>query len=597
MSQMTPAIWVISSDAKYGLSLGMRYPSFYGPAQQARLERLRQAKMLFTGQHREYFLGEDRSQFEFRWVRVSNGRLTRMYFTHNLLGLVATKSADLLLGQEPILSCSNEIQQSKIDALQERSNLHAVFYAAALECAYQAETFLEAVVGADRQVYLQSMPAEEVFPVGPLLPNRQYAQYDRYQIANWGSDHNPIWLLLITHIMCGKIVRECWQLKADKSNGPGEKQNRVPLDAWAKATVAPLLLDQESTGIAVNTVTWIPNQFQGVQVVSDYDGVIDKQDVVNAKDTQLSRVLARHADPKIAMLEYQADDQGNVRTDQEVLFVRSKDEIPAYITWEAQLDAAMKDRDQAIGHLLILTETSPVLLGIQEGAAPDAYKKVRLQAANSLTKAQRKAVYWKAGIRQAVGVCLDLEAAQPGNRFDRSPISVKLSDGIPIDEGEQATTQATLIAAGALSIEGAVEQRFGGDAAGAQKELERLAAQRAQQTPSVLFGEPSPAATDTMSAGGAEAPTTSGGDPALEASVQMTGQEIQTTQDTVLNGTQIASATAIVMAVVEGTMPRDAGMGQLQVLFNLDTNQAAQIMGSAGLTKPPVQPVVAGGNP
>ena len=61
--------------------------------------------------------------------------------------------------------------------------------------------------------------------------------------------------------------------------------------------------------------------------------------------------------------------------------------------------------------------------------------------------------------------------------------------------------------------------------------------------------------------------------------------------DFVLNGAQIASATNIVLAVVAGEFPRDSGLGQLKVLFNLTSEQAATIMGSAGLAKADVLPV------
>ena len=60
-------------------------------------------------------------------------------------------------------------------------------------------------------------------------------------------------------------------------------------------------------------------------------------------------------------------------------------------------------------------------------------------------------------------------------------------------------------------------------------------------------------------------------------------QDIQVSAEYVLNGAQISAATAIVVSVVTGELPRDAGLGQLEVLFNLTAEQAMAIMGSAGL--------------
>jgi len=62
--------------------------------------------------------------------------------------------------------------------------------------------------------------------------------------------------------------------------------------------------------------------------------------------------------------------------------------------------------------------------------------------------------------------------------------------------------------------------------------------------------------------------------------VEPQGDEVAS--ESVLNGAQITAATGIVMQVAEGLMPRDAGIGQLQVLFNLSLEKAEMIMGSAG---------------
>lgn len=49
-----------------------------------------------------------------------------------------------------------------------------------------------------------------------------------------------------------------------------------------------------------------------------------------------------------------------------------------------------------------------------------------------------------------------------------------------------------------------------------------------------------------------------------------------------LNGAQVTAATSIVKSVELGELPRDAGLGQLKILFNLTEEQAQEMMGSAG---------------
>jgi HK97 family phage portal protein len=65
-----------------------------------------------------------------------------------------------------------------------------------------------------------------------------------------------------------------------------------------------------------------------------------------------------------------------------------------------------------------------------------------------------------------------------------------------------------------------------------------------------------------------------------------------------LNGAQVTAATAIVISVAKGEIPRNSGIGQLTLLFGLTLEQAEQLMGDAGKgtpTQPNVNPLVDGG--
>ena len=77
-------------------------------------------------------------------------------------------------------------------------------------------------------------------------------------------------------------------------------------------------------------------------------------------------------------------------------------------------------------------------------------------------------------------------------------------------------------------------------------------------------------------------------------------QDAEVLPELVLNGAQVVAATAIVKSVAVGELPRDAGIGQLMVLFNLSKDQAEQIMGSVGngfQPTAPAKPGAAGGAP
>lgn len=487
LPQAIPAVWVYTTGDAFNASRAGGYGSFLSPAEQARLERIRQARLLFDGKHKTYFLDEQRTQFDFPPVRAGN-RVLQMYLTYNVLGLISLKAADLLFGEEPLLTADDPNQQKSIEQLAERCNLHLLLYGCAVDASYEAECFLGACVQ-DGEVYLQQLPADEIFPQGEIRPNGQYASYKRYAVQNVGTEHAKIFILLETIYKAGSIERRLWQLGDDQ-----KKFRELTLDNWPMPEGSAPMAPVQFTGIADNTVTWVANLLIRKQAVSDYDGAIDLQDALNAKNSQVGRVLLKHADPKMAMPTEAFDAQGNIRSDAEVFPFADPNNIPKYITWNAELAHAMTDRSFALNQLLVRTETSPVLLGLKEGAAPDAYKKVRLESFNSLTKAARKAAYWKAGIKRAVSVAQALEQTLPGVRYDMGSVAVALRDGIPIDEKELAETQALKRASGTMSLERALSEQIH-DPPAEEKELARLEKENAAKVPSTfLMGDPNQAA-------------------------------------------------------------------------------------------------------
>jgi hypothetical protein len=495
-----PGVWVHTTlPAPGGGGADAGAPAFLSPDERARLDRIRQARMLLDSRHREYFLDEGRTQFDFPQVRAG-GRLVPLYLTYNVLGLISLKGTDLLFGDAPLIRAASAAQQAALDALAERCSLHRLLYACALDASAEGECFLEACAHRG-EVYLRQVPADEIFPVGSVQPDGQYAAYVRRRVRNVGTDDAPVILLLEVTYLPGRIERRCfavdpdgrgrtevslesWTATASESSAanpitpePGGRVGRGPDGRFAPLPGAPLA-PVTHTWIGRNTITWIPNQLVRGVAVSDYDGAVELQDALNAKNSQVGRVLLKHSDPRMAMPEEMFDEQGTVRTDQEVFAFTDPHRLPRYVTWDAELQHAMADRAFVLNQLLVRTETSPALLGLKEGAAPEAYKKVRLESFNSLAKAGRKAAFWKSGLARALSVAQDLENALPnGPRYARGPIAIQLRDGIPMDELERAQRLAVLRGAGLISLERALEEQLQ-DPAAVEKELARLRAER-----------------------------------------------------------------------------------------------------------------------
>lgn len=454
--------------------------------QNARRERIRQAKMLFDGDHRCYFVDEARTQFKPQLVKLELGEVGKIYVPYNLLKLIALKSADLLFGEEPMIRSDELDRQDDIDAMLERSNWHRMLYQAGIECSWAGETYLEPVRWRN-EVYIANAPAEEIFPMGPLQPDGQYASYRRFATANIGTAEREVWLLLETTYTAGEISRVCYQLEG------GQKLKTVSLDQWpAKDETGRALPDVERTGLDVPSLVWVPNEMYRGQAVSDFDGLIELQDSLNAKNSQVAYVLLKHAAPRIAAHVDSADKNGNIPQTAEVLYFTDEKNIPRYLAYNAELTAAMEDRKFVLHAMCTLAEMSPVLLGIKEGAAPDAARKLRLEATNSLAKAQRKAAYFRPAIRRTLDLAFRMQFAGP-IRMTPLTVGVQMRDGLPEDELDRAQTLATLRTAQLISRRRGLEQQ-GLEPAGVEKELAEIEDESAASAPSIFMQSPAPAA-------------------------------------------------------------------------------------------------------
>lgn len=483
---MNSSLW------NHTIGYGMTGPrlDYLSDDQNCRAERMRIARMLWKGQHRCAFLEEGRSQFHFPPSKV-NGQTRIPYITLNVLRLVTTTVTDLLLGEEPLLRVEEETGQKLIDDLAQRCDLHRVFYDAAKEASWSAEATVE-ISRYDGEVYVSNIAPGELYPVGTPNADGQYSAYKRFATAPSADGKKN--LLLETTYLAGSITRACFELDGSK------KKSNVELSQWpTKRADGGDLLPQEATGIDWNTIVWMANELDEGRPTSDYDGLIELQDELNAKQTQIARVIEKHADPKAIVPSSMVDpNTGTINWRDGLMFTSDMAQKPEYLVWNAELAHAIADRDFTLNALCIAAELSPVLLGIKSGATPDAARKLRLEATKSLARRDRKAAFVKPFLRTALETAMKMDRAGRLVLVAAGKPSVELADGLPTDEIDQSTAIANYRAAGVMSVAAGVEARVR-DPIAAAKEIERLAEEKsrtaAEATPSILLGSEDETAT------------------------------------------------------------------------------------------------------
>src|SRR3954466_14074069 len=102
------AIWTLQPAGEYS-NAGLTAPAFLSRDEAARWTRLQICRALFEGRHRQFFLDNGNTQFNYPEERV-NGRILKRYSAFNLLRLVSVKTADLLFGAKAKLDAPGEQQ-------------------------------------------------------------------------------------------------------------------------------------------------------------------------------------------------------------------------------------------------------------------------------------------------------------------------------------------------------------------------------------------------------------------------------------------------------------------------------------------------------
>lgn len=478
-------VWSRSGGSANGV-LNARRLSWMSTAERRRAEMLRQARLLFEGKHRKYYVDEQRSAHSFPPLRQGEPPYFQPY---NLLTLIAEKMADILFGESPRIYIDDKQTQERIDAITERSWLMAQLIDSGAECGWGGETFFE-IKREGGNARIAHVPVDQMWPQG--LPgadqqHREYVRYATHDVKGEGTAKDK--LLLETRYTAGRITRKLYRL-GHGAAGDMERSESLDLSLWPERTFDNQPLAEELfTGLSRPSIIRVPNGFGGR---SDYDGLIEAQDSLHAANTQIGRVLAKHADPRLAAPTSAVDPKtGTVPVGAEVFFFRTKEDIPQYITWDAELASAMEDRQFKLTALATMAEMPLSLLGVKDDSSVETAAKMRLAAAPALAKGQRKAVVWRQAIKMAIALAVEAETGVSPT----IPIGVEMRDGLPDDQVERATVISMLREAGVMSRKRGLREQWL-DAGAIQDEEAELDRDAAGATPSVLFEQPNSQGND-----------------------------------------------------------------------------------------------------
>lgn len=459
-------------------------------------EQIAIGRRLFEGNWRDLLLDLDKlAQHNYREVRTHSRSIQAMLIKVNLIRLAVVTHADILLNEPPAVTipAENEAQALAWEAIADNCLFESLVHDTAQTCNIDSVAWV-AIGRKGGRTTLTVLDSLEVFQVGELGPDGQPEIIDRRWIIKVRSPGG---------------VEKCY-LRVERHSAPdgvGQVQNfayevdsilnchipegKIPVELRSilgDAAPDPLV----HTGVDRPLIFRFANRTlrrEPLPDITKYD--IDLIDQLAATTSQIARIAAKHADPKMRVPPGLKDDKGRIDVSQLEAF-EDPDGKAGYITWDSKLGEVMTLLGNVINWLLIVLEISPGLVGIKAGAAPESFEKLFLEATNTMKRAHRLANSWRPLWERVITTALRFDSASMVGTFgagfyDVSPVAVVMRPGLPRTRGDVVNEFGAMMQFGLIDELTALEELHGREKA--EDIFERLEEQRKRRTES-LIGAP-----------------------------------------------------------------------------------------------------------
>lgn len=411
-----------------------------------RIKKYKENKLLFEGSHDEVFKNIQ-STIE------SPDEVAMTYLVANYCGLVSKLSADMLFGESPVIRIGdNDSANDRLQELITRNKLLTNFYESSLGNSYRGDACMrvrfdkKTKYSEESEILIDHQNPQYYF-VEQSLDNIR--QIDR-QIIGWdfyveNESGAPQKYLKIEVHEPGRIYNYLYKMSGNKVV--------AELDI---AEMFPETKEEEEQLLNDFVIVHIPNWRTDDRLwgYSDYLDIKSLQDEANNRISQISRVLDKHADPKMKGPAEAMNDSHEVNVTGGKYFpYRVGEPEPAYITWEAKLESSFKEVDLMLKMMFLVSETSPEAFGMSEGGVQESGRALKYRLMRLLSKIKRKERYYDEGIKELLYKAQLMDVEYLGAKYEPERPGIEWRDGLPDDEIEKADVTDKLNRAKAMSLE------------------------------------------------------------------------------------------------------------------------------------------------
>ncbi|WP_261800038.1 portal protein [Paenibacillus sp. PAMC21692] len=467
---------------------GAQYPP---AADIERISKYYRGRTIFAGKQAEIY---ERAT-EILKGTPHEAQLKSLYIAVNVMDVMLTKPADLMVAEPPTFEsgkAGDSAEQARLNAIVEENDLTQMIHETVIGAGYRGDSFIktyyapradvtmtEELAAEYEGITLPDTPAEPIIEavdaaiVFPELSRGSRKKFAAVNIAwvEWVEEPAgfvdsklgrmstvDVPYLNVERHVPGYIVHERFKL----SEAGVVNEYGYPLSTYTigDRVATGRASDIEPTGIPQLLVHHIPykttdDDWRGISGVEKIESVLA---AINDRLVQIDYILWKHSDP----IAYGPDDIGDDDSDEpnavrwggKYIPVGKEDQIPGYMVWNGQLDAAFKELDILLGLVFQMSETPQWLFGTtlssDKGGTGTSHTDggaIKARFMPILTKVKRIRHHVDKVVRDALWTAMQLEnAANAGvegyRPYDAVYPKITWHDGIPRDEKAEAEVYA-----------------------------------------------------------------------------------------------------------------------------------------------------------
>ncbi|MGC4375795.1 portal protein [Fictibacillus sp. Mic-4] len=396
-------------------------------------------------------------------------QLEKLYIAVNLMDILVTKPADLMVGEPPIYESGlpdKSTQQSRINSIVEENDLNLLIHEIVIGSGFRGDAWIKVRHGyrqdfsevpeGYRPANVKPEPIIEAVRADYVFPEFSNGSTKRCKAINiawveWVLSRGlkeEIPFLNVERHLPGYIIYERFRLYETGVDNMWE----VPIQTFkiGEQVATGRNEDVVLTGVPRFLVHHVPyktvdDEFWGISMFEKLESILT---AINDRITQIDYILWKHADP--IMYGPPISDKQVSLGGGRYIEVSKEEQQPGYMGWEAQLDSAFKELDLLLGLVFQMSETPQWLFGTSltpdsggTGTSHTDGAAIKARFMPILSKVKRIRVHVDRAIRDALWTAqlLENEANDGVDGFEKyEPVYPKITwkDGIPANEKELA---------------------------------------------------------------------------------------------------------------------------------------------------------------